>query len=284
MLLACNRKQESQNDSIENELVNDSLGSTPKHPVNAPVAALTESFATVKVAPNKNISFYTHTPAIVSEIHVLPGQRIKKGDALYQLESMQLIEMQREYQMALAREKTAQLEMERFKNLKVNQSVSDKNYELTEEAFITAQSQTSALAQMLNLNGIDAAKVKSGAIQPKVTKYSPASGFVNTVLVNLGERVEGNKTILTIIDASSVYLEINVQAALAKDLSIGNVFEFRNIAEEKWLMGKIELISGAINELNNTILIHGIPENGNNLKIGERVLVKFSSEERIINQ
>lgn len=281
LLIACNRSEKSQNHSIPTQIANDSLGSEAKHPVQAPVAALTESFATVQVAPNRNISFYTHTPAIVSEINVLPGQKIKKGDALYQLESMQLIEMQREYQMAIARENTAKLEMDRYKSLKVNQSVSDKNYQLTEEAFITAQSQSTALAQMLYLNDIDASKVKTGAIQSKVIKYSPASGFVNTVLVNRGERVEGNKPILTIIDASSVHLEINVQAALASGLSLGQNFEYRSLAQQEWLTGKIELMGGAINELNNTILVHGIPENANKLIIGERVLVKFSLEKKI---
>src|SRR5690606_37075346 len=99
-------------------------------------------------------------------INVMPGQKIKKGDPLYQSESMQLIELQQEFQTAIARQKSAKLEMDRYKGLKDSKSVSDKNYELTEEAFETAKAQVNALELILKLNGLDVSVIKSGNIQP----------------------------------------------------------------------------------------------------------------------
>jgi len=274
-VVGCNNSEVQPTETLNTEVDTDTSGSAPEHPVNVPVSGTIESFATVTVSPDQIISFYTHTPAMVSDINVMAGQKIKKGDPLYQLESMQLIEMQQQFQSALARQKSAKLEMERYKSLKEKQSVSDKSYELTEEAFETAKAQANALEIMLQINGLDVSAIKNGKIQPAVIKRSPANGFVRAVNVNRGDFVEGNKAILSIVDATSAYLEINVQASVSGNLKPGVAFEYSRLSDNNWLPGTVHLVGGAIDANNNTLLLIGKPTNANDLVIGEKLVVRF---------
>jgi cobalt-zinc-cadmium efflux system membrane fusion protein len=277
-IFGCNNSEVPSTETTNTEARTDTSGSEAQHQVHVPVGSNIESFATVTVSPDQIISFYTHTPAMVSEIHVMPGQKIKKGDPLYQLESMQLIEMQQQYQTAIARQKSAKLEMERFKDLKESQSVSNKSYELTEEAFETAQSQANALEMMLRLNGLDVTAIKNGKIQPAVVKRSAVNGFVRTVNINKGDFVEGNKTILTIVDATSLYFEINVQANISGLIKPGTLLEYSTLSNNDWKPGSVHIVGGAIDALNNTLLIIGKPTSENDLIIGEKLMVRFINE------
>jgi len=276
-VVGCNNSEVQPTKTSNTEVANDISGSAPQHPVVVPISGTIESFATVAVSPDQTISFYTHTPAMVSQINVMTGQKIKKGDPLYQLESMQLIELQQEFQTAIARQKSAKLEMDRYKGLKDSKSVSDKNYELTEEAFETAKAQVNAVELMLQLNGLDVASIKNGQIQPVVIKRSPANGFVKSVNVNRGDFVEGNKAILSIVDATSIYLEINVQASLTGSIKPGSTFEYNKLSSNNWLPGQVHLVGGSIEPTTNTLLVIGKPANTNDLIIGEKLMVRFQN-------
>jgi membrane fusion protein, heavy metal efflux system len=279
-IVGCNTSEVPPTEPLNTETTADTSGSAPQHPVHVPVSGTIESFATVTVSPDQIISFYTHTPAMVSDINVMAGQKIKKGDPLYQLESMQLIEMQQQFQSALARQKSAKLEMDRYKSLKEKQSVSDKSYELTEEAFETAKSQANALEIMLQLNGLDVSAIKNGKIQPAVIKRSPANGFVRAINVNRGDFVEGNKAILSIVDATSIYLEINVQASVSGNLKPGAAFEYSRLSDNNWQPGTVHLVGGAIDANNNTLLLIGKPTNEDDLVIGEKLMVRFLNQKQ----
>lgn len=152
----------------------------------------------------------------VRSINVIEGDKVKKGQILAYLEHPDIISMQQEFQ-----EKNDELvflkqDFERKKTLYDKGVSSGKEFQMAQSKFRATTSGVNALKSKLRLLGFNAAKIAEGQIYSSVPITSPINGYVEDVIVSLGDYVAPQTKIFTISDNSKLHVDIKVYE---KDIS-----------------------------------------------------------------
>lgn len=160
----------------------------------------------------------TRIPGIVAEVPRNLGDAVGRGDVLAVLQSRELAEAKAEYLSALRKESLASTTLRREKDLWLKKVSAEQDYLDAQTAAATAQIALDAAQQRLATLGLTGAEIKN---LPKQDPYamsrlevrSPIAGRVTNREVTRGELVSADKEIFTIVDLSSVWIEIPVYAA-----------------------------------------------------------------------
>lgn len=146
----------------------------------------------------------------VRSISVIEGDKVNKGQILAYLEHPDIISMQQEYQ-----EKNDELvflkqDFERKQKLFEQGVSSGKDFQMAQSKFRSTTSSVNGLRSKLKLLGINASKVLQGQIFSAVPITTPISGYVDEVMVNLGDYVAPQTKMFTVSDNSEIHADFKV--------------------------------------------------------------------------
>ncbi|MHB1105288.1 MAG: efflux RND transporter periplasmic adaptor subunit [Lutibacter sp.] len=152
----------------------------------------------------------------VRSINVIEGDKVNKGQILAYLEHPDIISMQQEFQ-----EKNDELvflkqDFERKKTLYDKGVSSGKEFQMAQSKFRATTSGVNALKSKLRLLGLNPAKIAEGQIYSAVPITTPINGYVEDVMVSLGDYVAPQTKIFTVSDNSKLHVDIKVYE---KDIS-----------------------------------------------------------------
>ncbi|SFV31264.1 efflux RND transporter periplasmic adaptor subunit [Thermoflavifilum thermophilum] len=164
----------------------------------------------IDVPPQNLISISSPVGGFLKYTHLLPGDHVKKGEVIAELQDMQYIQMQQDYLTAKTRLAFLQQELNRQQALSENQATSQKNYQQILSEYQAQQIQFHALAAKLRLMGIEPDSLTPDKLSSIIRLRSPINGYVASVNVNIGKYVMPTDVLFQLVDPRDIHAAMTV--------------------------------------------------------------------------
>jgi cobalt-zinc-cadmium efflux system membrane fusion protein len=207
----------------------------------------------IDVPPQNMVSISVPLGGYLKSTKLLPGMHVNKGEAIAVIEDQQYIQLQQDYLTAKARISYLENEYKRQKELNQSKAASDKVYQQAEADYHTQLVLITSLGQKLQLAGINVRNISESNIARSVNIYSPISGFVSKVNVNIGKYVSPTEVLFELVNPTDIHLALKVYEKDLDKLYIGQkVISYTNNNPEKKHEGEILLIGRDLSADRNT--------------------------------
>lgn len=220
------------------------------------IGAIIKLNGKIDVPPQNMVSVSAPLGGYLKYTGLLPGQHVNKGQSIATMEDQQYIRLQQDYLMAKSKLQFAELDYTRQKDLNQSQASSDK---VMQQAQAEANSQRilmNSLAQQLRLINIDPNKINADNIRKSTALFSPISGFVSKVNVNIGKYVSPSEVLFELVNPEDIHLNLKVFEGDVKKLHIGQrLWAYTNSNPEKKYSCEIILINKDVTP-EGTIEVH----------------------------
>lgn len=198
----------------------------------------------IDVPPQSTVSVSFPLGGYLKSTSLLPGMHVNRGEVLGVLEDMQFIQLQQDYLSAKERLVVAQNEYQRYQELNASKAASDKVFQQSRAEMQSQRINLQALAQKLELIGINPRRLTALNISKSINILSPIDGFVSKVNVNIGKYTSPTDVLFELVNPKDIHLALNVYEKDVNSLSIGQrVVAYKNEAPDKKYEAEIILIS-----------------------------------------
>ena len=180
---------------------------------------------------------------------MLPGTKVKKGQAIAIMEDPQYVQLQQDYLNISNKLSYAKRELARQKELNLNSASSDKTYQLAETEYKNLDVERSALIEKLKLINIHPSQLDQGKISRSISIFSPIDGYVSKVNINIGKYVTPSDVIFELINPTDIHLNLTVFEKDLHKINIGQrVLAYANAKVDKKYETEVILVSHNIGE------------------------------------
>jgi cobalt-zinc-cadmium efflux system membrane fusion protein len=210
------------------------------------------------VPPKNQAAVSSYFGGTVTDVQLLPGERVRKGQALFILENPDYVQLQQDYLEAKGQLTYLKSDYERQKNLVQDQVTSEKNYLKAEADYTVTQVKVESLGKKLALMGIDPSTLSIDNLRTTLTIYSPISGYVTAVNITKGTFITPSQTAINIVDTDHLHVELNIFERDLSKVQIGQTIRFR-IQDDgsQSYQASVHLINKRVDPDTRTIGIHG---------------------------
>ncbi|GAA4446664.1 efflux RND transporter periplasmic adaptor subunit [Ravibacter arvi] len=192
---------------------------------------------------------------VIRSTRIIEGTPVKRGQVLATIENPEFIQIQQDYLDTKSRLEYAELELRRQDELQKEQINARKNYESARAEFGSLRARLAGLEQRLAAIGLSPGQVANG-IQRILPIYSPISGTVTTVSVNLGKQVGPSDEIFEIVNPDHLHAELRVYESDIHKIKKGQTVRFSLVSNpKKEMLAKVHLINTKIDE-DRTVRVH----------------------------
>ncbi len=174
------------------------------------IATILKLNGKIDVPPQNMVSISVPLGGYLKTTKLLPGMHIKKGEVIAVVEDQQYIQLQQDYLTAKAKISFLENEYKRQKELNQSQASSDKVYQQAEADFRSQRILITALAEKLQLAGINLNKISETSITRSINIYAPIAGYVSKVNVNIGKYVSPTEVLFELINPTDIHLALRV--------------------------------------------------------------------------
>lgn len=207
----------------------------------------------IDVPPQNLVSISVPMGGYLKYTDLLEGMHVNKGQVLCVVEDQQYIQLQEDYLLAKAKIVYAKAEFERQKELNQSKASSDKVYQQAQAEYNSLSVMVQSYGEKLKFAGINPSKVSTKSISKSINVYSPISGFVSKVSVNIGKYVTPSDILFEIVDPSDIHLALTVFEKDINRLAIGqSLIAYTNTNPDKKYPCKIILIGKDFSENKST--------------------------------
>ncbi|WP_336885020.1 efflux RND transporter periplasmic adaptor subunit [Methylomicrobium sp. RS1] len=219
--------------------------------------------AKVVVPPSEDYLVSASQSGLITRLHASIGETVKKGQVLAELNSPDLLTLQREYLKAESALQLGSLVFRRDKKLFEEGVIPERRWQETASQYHAFMSEASEHRQLLEIAGMTDAEIEqlknthrlSGQLQVR----SPIAGTVMERMAVAGSRVDVLAPLYRIADLSELWLEISVPQERAAEVKIGDSVELENVeSQDGAAMAKIGLLSQNVNPENQTVLARAV--------------------------
>lgn len=219
-------------------------------------------FATGKIdlLPNSKAFLTSNIKGKVERILVKEGDRVKAGQPIIEITSMELIQLQQDYLAAMNEVEFLETEYERQKELRKSNVGALAEFQRKESEYFKAKNTVEAIKEKLKLLGIDMSRLvkhKTADIVNKLYIQSPINGSVFKITASIGSTVETTMPLAEIIDLSKIHANIDVYENDVDQVHVGQIvdIDFINLATPN-ILGKVEKILESIDPETRAIPVH----------------------------
>jgi cobalt-zinc-cadmium efflux system membrane fusion protein len=160
--------------------------------------------------PGGSAKISTFVSGLVNKIYCMPGQKIDKGQAIFEITGNELIEFQKDFAETSSLLVRVKSEYDRLKSLFSENVGTEKELIFAESEYKATQAQYSALKIKMQLLGLNSEKVELGSFYESYIIKSPISGYVSQINVSLGQYADQQTAIAEVIDVSQFFIRIAV--------------------------------------------------------------------------
>lgn len=213
----------------------------------------------------------------IVKVYAHEGETIKKGDLLLEMESLPFAELVADYLTAVAEEEYAAIQYDRLETLVEKKISSQQALEKSSAEFSRAQVGVKAALARLRAVGVKKEQItqwlKGEGSDAILKVYAPISGVLTEHLIDLGQAVEGNEHLLTIIDLSEVLIR---GYAAPEDGHLLKANDPVKISLKDYptqqILAKVKTINPALDPINKAISVHAlVPSQGSWPRPGQNV-------------
>jgi cobalt-zinc-cadmium efflux system membrane fusion protein len=233
--------------------------------------------------PGGSAKVSTFVSGLVKRIYCTPGQKIKSGQAIFEITGNELIEFQKDFAETASLLVRVKSEYERLKSLFSEKVGTEKELIFAESEYKATLAQYSALKMKMRLLGLDSEKVENGSFYESYIIKSPISGYVSQINVSLGQYADQQTTIAEVIDVSQFCVRIAVFEKDIPELKEKQKVQIRLLGDPSEYKASLSSIGKNVDNETRTILcIAEIdePENANfvnNAYVEARVITSNDS-------
>jgi len=207
----------------------------------------------VDVPPQNLISVSVPLGGYLKSSHLIPGMFVRKGESIAIIEDQQYIQLQQDFLTTQSKISFLENEYQRQKDLNQSKASSDKVFQQAEMELKTQKILVKSLAEKLKLTGINPEKLNENSISKSINIYSPISGYLSKVNVNIGKYISPTDVMFELVNTSDIHLALKVFEKDLDKLSIGQkVTAYTNTYPDKKYACEILLIGKSLSEERNT--------------------------------
>jgi cobalt-zinc-cadmium efflux system membrane fusion protein len=203
----------------------------------------------IDVPPQNMVSISVPLGGYLKTSKLLPGMHVNKGEVVAVMEDQQYIQLQQDYLTAKVKLVMFDKEFIRQKELNASQASSDKMLQQAESEYKTQKILVSALAQKLQLVGINPSTLNENNISKSVNIHSPIDGYVTKVNVNIGKYISPTEIMFELVNPTDIHLALKIFEKDLDKLFIGQgLLAFTNNNPQKKYECEVLLIGKDINQ------------------------------------
>lgn len=262
LLASCGNKK-SEEETTENAKIENTTTLTDAQIKNAgiqtgkieqkEVSATLKLNGKIDVPPQNLVSISVPMGGYLKYTNLLEGMHVNKGQVLCVVEDQQYIQLQEDYLLAKSKIVYAKAEFERQKELNQSKASSDKVYQQAQAEYNSLSVMVQSYGEKLKFAGINPNNVSTKSISKSINVYSPISGFVSKVNVNIGKYVNPSDILFEIVNPTDIHLALTVFEKDINRLAIGqSLVAYTNTNPEKKYPCKIILIGKDFSEDRST--------------------------------
>jgi cobalt-zinc-cadmium efflux system membrane fusion protein len=162
----------------------------------------------------------------IRQIFFEPGDYAAAGSTLCTIESNDFLELQQNFIDISARYREARAAYERLASLYADTITSKREFMAAESAYQGLSAQYEGMKQRLALLNVNPENVEKGNLQPLLNITAPIGGHITQVNCMPGEYVTPDKSLMTMVDMSRLYLQLDVYEKDIPKLAPGQLVEF----------------------------------------------------------
>jgi membrane fusion protein, heavy metal efflux system len=289
-------------------------GCSPKSDSNEPASSVTVSNVTLTAEQKQKIQFYTVAPSKfhkttettgtvdfdndqatsvlapfggpVSKLLVNPGDKVKAGDALAEVDSPDFAAAISAYRKALATAQTLRRVADMDKDLIQHNGVAQREEEQAQTDAANAEADRDAALQTLVSLNLDPQVIKDLQAGQPVSRpggkiNSPITGTVVEKLITPGELLTAGTTpCFTVADLSRVWVMTQIFGSDLASVSLGDSAEIETGIATNSFSGTVDNISALVDPNTRSVMVRVVVENpGDLLKKQMYVRVKIQAHQ-----
>ncbi|WP_439504352.1 efflux RND transporter periplasmic adaptor subunit [Sediminibacterium sp.] len=213
------------------------------------IASLMKVNGKIDVPPQNMVSISVPLGGYLKTSKLLPGMHVNKGEVLAVMEDQQYIQLQQDYLTSKVKLSMFEKEFLRQRELNASQASSDKMLQQAESEYKTNKILVSALAQKLQLVGINPAALNENNISKSVNIHSPIDGYVTKVNVNVGKYISPTEIMFELVNPTDIHLALKIFEKDIEKLFIGQeLVAYTNNNPQKKYDCEVLLIGKDINQ------------------------------------
>jgi membrane fusion protein, heavy metal efflux system len=207
------------------------------------------------VPPQQLVSIAVPLGGFLKTTELLQGVSVKKGQIIATLESMDFVQMQQEYLEAKNQFNFAKTDYDRQQELGKENVNAQKTLQQAQSNFATWNAKLNGLSAKLKMLHVNVALLDLGEITNTIKVYSPISGYVTEVNVNIGKFVNPSDVLFEIVNTEHLHAELTIFEKDIPKIKIGRKVRFTLANENKERFARVYLIGRKISA-DRTIRIH----------------------------
>lgn len=180
----------------------------------------------LEVPPQNEAAITAIIGANVTQIKVIEGDEVKKGQAVAYLSHPDLIKLQTDYTNAYNKLNFLEKEYDRQKKLYEADVSSGKQYQETESNYMSTKGMVKGAESQLKLLGLNLERLQKGEIYEEVPVISPIAGFVEKVNIKIGQFVPQQKELFEIVNTHHIHADLMVFEKDVSKVKKGQTVEF----------------------------------------------------------
>lgn len=203
---------------------------------------------TVKVPVEGMQEISAYFGGYVSDLKLIEGQPVRKGETLFYLENPDFIRLQQDYLETSSQLTYLKAEFERQRTLSAEQISAQKNFLKAEADYQSSLAKCQGLKKQLSLININAEDLTPETIRSKVPVYSPIKGFVEDVFVVPGQFLPASGKAVSLLNKDHLHIELILFEKDAPQIHIGQKVAFAMPDNpEREIMAEIHVVGQSVN-------------------------------------
>jgi cobalt-zinc-cadmium efflux system membrane fusion protein len=204
---------------------------------------------TVKVPVEGKQEIAAYFGGYVSDISLVEGQTVRRGQTLFYLENPDFIRLQQDYLETSSQLAYLKAEYERQETLFAEQISAQKNFLKAEADYKGSLARSQSLKKQLSLINIDADQLTPENIRSKVPVFSPVNGFVEDVFVVPGQFLPASGKAISLLNKDHLHIELILFEKDASQIKIGQKLSFSmpDMSGDEFL-AEIHVVGQSVNE------------------------------------
>lgn len=207
------------------------------------------------VPPQQLVSISVPLGGFLKSTTLLQGSRVQKGQLIAVIENPEYIQLQQDYLEAVNQLEFTKADYERQQELARENVNAQKTLQQAKSTYQSWLAKRNGLLAKLKLIHVDLNEVEKGNITSTGNVYSPISGYVTEVNVNIGKFVAPADVLFEIVDTEHLHAELTVFEKDVLKLRIGQKVRFTLANESEERMATVYLIGREISA-DRSVRIH----------------------------
>lgn len=210
-----NKKSDNEGKATSEKVETEEEEADPAPDLNK-TANIVRVTGTLALDPQNKAEVSPIASGVVRRITTREGLSVHRGQVVAYIENTQMVELQRQYLIAINERSAAKTELARQHTLMDQDAGVLKTLQQAESAYAIANAQVLGIGRQLSQLGVNPSSVSAGKLTTLIPVTSPISGIVGKVNISMGSFVDMSTSLMTLVNNVNLHCDLKV---FEKDLS-----------------------------------------------------------------